>query len=398
MSQDNIQATKEVTFLAKESTFATLPSMKPLIIEAGSWEGEQNKDPLEDLDASARLLDTLDMVDGVFVGTAKLKTKVKPYASQITSTAPVTQPAAMDALECVLGGMQVGAGSAISTGTTSQVTVASDTGFEIGQVVGISGSSDVQLAVVATKPGANVVTFWPNVGVAVTSGTLLNGYNAFVTEDNEKSFSVQHAYVDNSAAQQEYRGCHGKVKLSTSINEIVMAEYDVEAAEGQDGALSISTAVQTNPLASGFVCTAVVLIQPVGTTTRVHYCVEESEIEYDPGMVFTPCHGATEGKGGVMRVEGRGKAKWMLTIRFDSDEDTAWSARTARRILYSVPKGSGTSKRHVFAYAPAAVLARKPQRINSGGRILMKLEFNLKIDNTVAANTIAGSPLIVGSL
>lgn len=400
MAQDNVQTFKEVTLLAKETTFGVLPTMKPLIIEADSWEGEQNRTPLEDMDSSARGLDTLDFVDGVFEGTGKLKAKLKPYASQITSTAPVTQPALFDALECVFGGMQVGAGSAISTGTTSQVTVASDAGFEVGQVVGISGSSDVQIAVVESKPGANVVTFWPNVGVAVTSGTLVNGYNAFVTEDNEKSLSIQHAFVDNSSAQEELRGCHGKAKIVTNINELVMCELDFTAAEGQEGALSVSTSVQTNPLAAGghAVKNAVVLIQAVGTTTRTHYCVEESSIEFDPGMDFIPCHGTTEGKGGVMRVKGRGLAKWNMTIRFDSDEDTAWTARTTRRVLYSVPKGSGTSKRHVFAYAPYAVLARAPKRKKSGGRLLLELEFILKINNASAANSIAGSPLIVGAL
>lgn len=141
MTQTKIQTEKEVTFAAKESTFATLPTMKPLIIEAGSWDGEQGKAPLEDMDSSPLLLDEQLKIDGLFEGAAKFKAKLKPYASQITSTAPVTQPAVFDLLECTLGGMQVGAGSAISAGTTSQVTVAADTGFEVGQVVGISGSS-----------------------------------------------------------------------------------------------------------------------------------------------------------------------------------------------------------------------------------------------------------------
>lgn len=141
MTQTNVQTAKEVCFAAKESTFGVLPTMKPLIIEADSWEGEQNRTPLEDMDASPLLLDEQLRVDGIFEGAAKFKTKLKPYASQITSTAPATQPALFDLLECAMGGMQVGAGSAITAGTTSQVTVSSDTGFAVGQVVGISGSS-----------------------------------------------------------------------------------------------------------------------------------------------------------------------------------------------------------------------------------------------------------------
>lgn len=399
MAQDNIQTFKEVTLLAKESTFATLPTMtgKELIIEADSWDGDQGRTPLEDLDASARGLDAQDMVDGVFEGAAKFKAKLKPYSTQITGSAPATQPGLFDLLECVLGGMQVGAGSNISAGTTSQVTTASDAGFAIGQVVGIQGNSDVQIAVVETKPGASVVTFWPNLGSAVTTGVLLNGHNAFVTEDNEKSFSVQHAYPDNAAAQQEYRGCHGKVKLTTNINELVMLDVDVTPAEGQEGSLSLSTAVQTNPLAAGghAVKNAIVYIQPAATTTRTGYCVEDVSLELDPGMEFYPCHGNTEGKGGVMRVKGRGLAMLKLAIRFDSDKDTEWSARTAQRILYSVPKGTGTAKRHVGFYIPEAVLAKKPKRVKRGGRALMELEYMVKIDSSQSANSIAGSPVVI---
>lgn len=399
MAQDNIATAKNYTLLAKESTFATLPTMKDLIIESDSWDASQGRTVIEDLDGSVRGLDTKNNIEGVFEGSGKFKAKLKPSSSQITAAAPTT-PALYEYLECVMGGLQVGSGSAISAGTTSQVTVSSDAGFAIGQVVGISGSSDVQIAVVETKPGANVVTYWPNVGTAVTTGTLVNSFCAFVTEDNEKTFSVQHAYPDNSAAQQEFRGCHGKFKLNTELNTVVTLDGEFTAAEGSEGALSISPAVQTNPLASGGhpVRAAIVYIQTAATTTRVHYCVEKSSIEFDPGMTFTECHGSTEGKGGVMRNKLRYLAKWMLTIRFDSDEDTAWSAGTARRVLYSVPKGSGTTKRHVFAYAPKAVLAKKPVRKVEGGRLLMDLEFLLEIDTSAAANSLAGTCLALGSL
>jgi len=173
MAQVNIQTAKQVAFAAKESTFGTLPTMKDLIIESDSHDGDIGKEPLNDEDASARLLDQKNFVDGLFAGSAKFKTKIRPFATQITGAAPGTQPAAMDLMEVVMGGMQVGAGSAISAGTTSQVTVASEAGFAIGQVFGISGSADNQLAVVETKPGAGVMTFWPSLGGAVSSEHLL---------------------------------------------------------------------------------------------------------------------------------------------------------------------------------------------------------------------------------
>lgn len=400
MTQTNVITAKEVAFLAKESTFATLPTMKPLVIEADSHEGDQTRTAIEDMDSSPLLLDEQLRVDGVFEGTAKFKAKLKPFGTQITTTAPVTQPALFDLIECVLGGMQVGAGSAISTGTTSQVTVTSDTGFAIGQVVGISGSGDVQLAVVETKPGSNVVTFWPNVGTAVTSGTLVNSYHGYVTDSDVKTFSYQHAYPDYSSEQQEYRGCIGKLSAEFSPNGLVMLSADVTAAAGQQGALGLSTSVQSNPLATGghAVKDAILYVQTAATTTRVNYCVESFSVEYDPALEFTPCLTGTENKDGVVRTKGRGVTKLMLTVKADNAEMTAWSARTVRRVLFGVPRGSGTTKRWVYVYMPKAVLVRAPKQKKEGGRLLYELEFHAQIDNTAAANSVAGTQLAIGAL
>jgi hypothetical protein len=44
------------------------------------------------------------------------------------------------------------------------------------------------------------------------------------------------------------------------------------------------------------------------------------------------------------------------------------------------------------------VLNRKPTREKSGGRYIMKLTFDLQIDNTATADTIAGSPFVTFAL
>lgn len=397
MTQTNIATARDITLAAKESTFGVLPTMKPLIIEADSYEGEQNKAPLDDLDSSPQLLDERNKVDGLFEGSAKFKAKLKPFATQGTSTPPVTQPALVDVLECILGGVAIGAGSAISAGTTSSVTVASAAGFTAGQLIGISGSSDCQIAVVESI-STNDLNIWPALGTAVTSGNAVNGYNCFVTGSNTKSFSLQHAYPDSSSEQQEFRGCMGKVKFNTELGALVSADFEAMPATGQQGSLSVSTAVQTNPLSTGghAVKNAILYIQTSATTTRTNYCAESFSLEYDPGIVFTPCITGTEGKDGVFRTSGRGTVKLMLKIKADAAEITTWAARTARRVLFSVPTGSGTSKRHVAFYMPKAVLARSPKQSKEGGRLLYELEFVGQIDNSQSENSLLASPLIVG--
>ncbi len=401
MTQTKIQTAKEVLFAAKEGTFGALPgTMKPLIIEADSYEGDQSKDALEDLDSSARLMDEQVRVDGFFNGSAKFKAKLKPFATQIISSVPTDQPALMDILECSLGGMHCGVGGTISAGTASQVTLSSVTGMRVGEVFGISGGGDNQLAVVETLPGSGVVTFWPSVGTAVTTGNAVKGYNAFSSETATSTFSLQHAYPDSADEQEEFRGCYAKVKLNSAPNSIVTLDIDVMPATGQRGALGLSTSVQTNPLVSGGVVfnNAVLYVQTAATTTRTNYCVEEFGFEFDPQIEFTPCGSAVDGKDGVMRVKGRGLAKLMLKIRADSDEFTAWTARTVRRVLLGLPRGSGTTKRWVYVYMPRAVLARAPKPTKSGGRLLYELEFHSQINNAAAADSIGGASVVLGAL
>jgi hypothetical protein len=400
MTQANVRTFAEVAFLAKETTFGILPTMKPLIIESDSFEDEQTHTALEDMDSSPLGLDTKDVIDGVFEGSGKFVAKLKPHATQITASAPLVQPALFDFLECVLGGMHVGDGSAITDGTTSSVTVSSDTGFQVGQVFGIAGNNDVQVAVVTDKPGGGVLTFWPSLSAPVTSGTAVNGYNAFFTGTNTKSFSLQHARVDHPNAQREHRGCMGKAKIVTNLNEVVRVEAEFTSASGRDGALGISTAVQTNPLAAGghAIKNAIVYLQPETTTTRNHYCVESFSMEMDPALEFVPCHGAPNGKNGVMRVKGRGLVKIMLEVRFDPSKDTEFENRDGVRLLYSVPKGAGLAKRHVGVYAPKVKLARKPKQKKQGGRLLYELEYVAQIDTTAAEDTVKGAPVVVFAL
>lgn len=403
MTQAKIATAKDVCFFAKESTFGVLPgSMKPLIIEADSHEGSMTRTALDDMDSSPLLMDARSKVDGLFEvqDAPKFSSKLKPFATQIISSVPVTQPALFDALECSLGGMHCGTGGTISAGTTTSVTVSSVSGFRVGEVVGISGAGDVQLAVCESFPGGGVVNIWPSLGSAVTSGNVVKGYNAYTTDTNTLTASYQHAYPDDAGEQQEFRGCIVKTKLTSDLNSLAMLAFELMPAAGQQGALSLSTAVQSNPLVTGgfAIRNALLYVQTSATTTRVNYCVESFSLEYDPGIEFTPCLTGTEGKDGVMRTKGRELAKLMLKIKADTDEITAWSARTVRRVLFAIPSGSGTTKRWIYVYLPRAVLARQPKQVKEGGRLLYELEFQPQIDSTAAAGSLAGASLVIGAL
>ena len=382
------------SLFAQESTFETLPTMEPLIIESGTFDPTFEPEMLEDMDGSARLMDEQNPIESLFKGGAKFGVKFRPHSAQITAAAPGgTTPGHLQLLEMIMGGMKVGAGSTITAGTTSSVTVTSAAGFTIGQVFGISGNGTVVPAVI-TNIAVNVISFWPALPVAVTTGTALNGYFPFATETNGKSGSFQHSWNDVNE-QYEFRGCIGKFGMKTELGKLMMLDIELIASSGQRGALGLTPAVQTQTMGLGgfAIKSAVCLLQAPATTTRTNVDFEDIAFEYDPGVEHLPSHAGTNGRRGVQRMKGRSPAKIKITVPYANAWITAYRARTEMRLLYAVPSGSGTAQRFGGAYCPKVIIAAEPVPKNRGGERVLELSLLTKIDNTAAADSIAGAPI-----
>jgi hypothetical protein len=386
---------QNVAWFGIEPSFETLATLQPLIIEAGSFQPDFSPEMLKDNDGSARLYDAQTPIEGLSKGGAKFQTKMRPHAAQITAAAPVApHPAQIQLLEMVMGGLQVGAGSALSTGTTSSVTVTSAAGFAIGQVFGIKSASDVHVALITNIVG-NVITFWPELPVAVTAGTALNAYCAFATEHNEKTGSFQSAFANDANAQYAFSGCIGKVGLKTDLGQVMMLDFDLMASKTERGALGLSAAVQTQAMGAGglAVKNALCILQPAATVTRTGRDFIEIASEFDPMTKHLDSHRGENGRRGAARLGGREATKVKITLPYDASLDTAWRAGTEYRLLYAVPQGTGAAKRFCGIAMPKLVILEAPKDTNRGGERVHELTLGAKIDRTAAADSIAGAPV-----
>lgn len=393
----NPHTAQAVIWFGLEDTFETAPSAPapdPLIIESGSFAPDFSPEMLKNEDGSARQMDEKKPIEAMFKGGAKFATKSRPHAAQITAAAPSgTVPAQLQLLKMIFGGMKVGAGSAITAGTANSVTLTSAAGFEIGQPIGLAGNGTMHVAIV-TGIAANVVSFYPSLGTPVTSGTAINGYTFFLTENNTLSGTFRGAYVDDANAQYEFRGCIGKAGFKQELGKLMMLEFELEASAGDRGALGFSTAVQSQTMADGGVAAfnAMCLLQPTATTTRNNIDFEEWGLDLDPTREHLPSHAGRNGRRGAWRKGMRSPVTKKITVPWDISYDTAWRTGAEQQFLYVAYVGSGTTRRAVGMHAPRVVIDKAPVDKDQGGRRVMELSLITLIDPSAAVDSLAGSP------
>lgn len=396
-NQANLRTSEQVLWLGDEgSSFETVPTMEQLIFEMGSVVPAFDPEQLQDNDSSTLGFDQQNLIQGLFKGGCKFSLKARTHAAQITAAAPAgAVPAHIQAIRAALGGMKVGAGSAITAGTANTITVTSAAGFEVGQVFGISGNGNVVPAVVESI-ASNDITFYPSLVTPVTSGFAVNGYNLFATEDNERTVTIREARK-LAAAQHEFRGCiASSIAFKTELGKLAMIDLDFTASSGQRGALGLSFAKHTQAMAAGghAIKNAIMIMQPTATTTRVNVPHETVEFSFGTDIEHLPNHSGENGRLGGMRKPTRGSPKFKGRVRFDSSLDADHLAQTEFRVLYAIPVGTGTGKRLVGWYMPKMIMSRAPQETQEGGRVVHDVEGIAKIVNTAAANSLAGAPIV----
>lgn len=393
----NPHTAQAVTWFGIESLFETAPSApppEPLIIEAGSWAPDFDPEMLKNEDGSARQMDQKKPIEGMSKGGAKFSLKSRPHAAQITAAAPAGNvPAQLQLLQLIFGGMKVGAGSTITAGTANSVTLTSAAGFEIGQPIGIAGNGTMQVAIV-TGIAANVVSFYPSLSTPVTTGTAINGYTFFATENNDLTGTFRGAFVDDANAQYENRGCTAKASFKQELGKLMMLDIELIASATDRGALGFSSAVQTQTMADGGVSAfnALCLLQPTATTTRNSIDFEDWGLDFDPTREHLPSHAGRNGRRGAWRKGMRSPATFKITVPWDISYDTAWRSGAEQQFLYVAYAGSGTTRRAVGMHAPKVVIEKAPVDKDQGGRRVMELSLITLIDTSAAVDSLAGAP------
>jgi hypothetical protein len=351
MTRKVINTNQAQTTVGVETTFGTAATTLKRIYPKEGISLEINQIEVEDLSESIYLFDQKDTVSGYKSGGAKLGMYLAPLSAQIgvASTPAYTDSGDSIVLKTVYGGYSAHGSANITGGTISTVIVDDPTKFEVGQWVLVPYSSKLYPAKV-TAINANTLSIYPDLPGAPSNATVcVNMENFYPTENNTSTFTLEHAKAEDTSIQYRLLGCIANGNVKISKNENLMFEAEVKAADWQQGSLSIPITEGTNSrTAPMFANDAMVLFQPVATTTRTNYTLLSMDLKTEFSNIFLEEFGGVQGKTGPVRNGKRGIVELSIKLAMDPDQYTYFDTKTPMFFAYAASKGSGLSRRFVI--------------------------------------------------
>lgn len=400
MTQLKILSETAATFVGLESSFAsTAGTMHRAFPVKGTVDIALEQAEVENEDESVYLYDVKDPVRGIKDGSVKAEFYLKPFASQLSSSATPTNNYLQQILKGVFGGHQVNSGSLVSTGSSStSVVVDHPTRFAIGQWALFSTTNGLEPARI-TNISSNTLTLAPALSSTPASASaVINMDNFYPTEANTNSLTVQHAKAGDSSLQYLLNGCIGGLELKLERNQLASIAVDLKAATWSTGSLGYSTAVGTEVLASPMVVKdAIVLVQASTDTTRTSYPLKSLSSKFSFENNFLEELGGTEGKTGAMRTGTRNFVEATLKFKVDTAAEGYWSNQTKLQIVAMIPVGSSTSKRWLVLDIPTSVPVGRPKLSNDGGVYYIELMVRGKLStvNSSSSTELSRAPAVL---
>lgn len=402
MSQSDIRTRDAATFVGLESTFGVTPTVARMFPVAGMTI-EHSTAEVENETETVNLYDYQDPVLGMQDASAKFDHYIAPYSAQYTSAqAPVTHSLGV-LLKAGFGGHQANTGSLVSgsASTTGSVNLPSGHGlrFAQGQLAGIQTTAGIEVRQVISIVG-DALSVFPALSAAPTTGSaVVNMDNFYPTETNAQSLHLQHAKAASSAHQWALSGCFVEsMELSLTRNDLVKGTFNCKAAAFSTGSLGLSTAVVSNPSAAPLVLKdAKCLLQPVSTTTALHYPLKAHSVKLNFGLQHVEESGGIEGKTSVARSGQRMFAEVTLKFRADPDSRAYWRNRTKMLVAIDDPYGAGATQRHVTVWMPSAIIVGEPKVVDNGNLLDVEITLRCKINQIISSPStdLARAPFIL---
>jgi hypothetical protein len=410
MSQVFIRPNEAATLVGTESTFATTPTMTRATPIAGSVELDPTQAEIANEDQRVHLYDRLSPVLGMKDASAKLGYYARPDSVQSTAAASPAANALDVLLASAWGGVGVAAGSTVQASSTAS-SVILDAGhgsrFPVGSIALVEVGGTLEPAYVSGV-ATDTLTPWPSLSAApnTSSGLAVNTHLHFPEPASTGTITLQHALAGDANHQWTLNGCHSDFELKVDRNGLIRFDFALKAATWTGPSdQSITTAAGNDGLGAPFaVKDAVCYFQPAATVTRTAVKVRSISAKFTAGKEFLPELGGTEGKGGVMRVGSREFAE--VTLRMLGSDVTydgvnsapgaaAWTGRTAMRLLFAVPQGSGLTRRWFVFCLPKCVIVGKPKTLVDGGAVVTDVTVQAQIDSSLSTDR-ARAPAVIG--
>lgn len=403
MTQRNVISRERATTIGEETTFGSVPST--FTADASFPTGMTRLFPLGDdlivgdlaeemlpvMDEKVRRMDAQQPVHGLKlatkVGGLKCLLKATPATGQLTDAAVFGLNTSLTPrlmLRHGFGTEYAAIGTTISGAgsSTTVLDVTDGTVIKKGTFIAVqTGAALMEWAEVtnvnlATSPDS--VTVSPALSAAPGAGDIVrNLYNYAPAESNQRSLCIQQKFVGGTGQETShtFNGCYGDVAFDLpepgKLPSLTLGMTATNYTLGD----TLTTGVGTDEMGSAahwapeiYVGVAINRITPIineGVTIAFADAVE---------MVRDPS--ATQTVNSIVRTGGNPSAvKIGMKLRFDSDQDTAFSADTSYKCVVVQQIGTGLTASFWIWGASNMKLVAQPKRVNIGSRLHMDLAF-----------------------
>lgn len=416
MSQQSIRNKEAATYVASETTFATLPAVmyRAFPIE-GSVGIELEQKELDNMDQRTTLYSYLAPVFGLKDGKIKADFYAKAPNTQLVAAQAPTAHYMGEIFDAAWGYTFANSGSnrdGASSTTSILITPGTADNFELGSWIGVEVAGVIEATkVIAVVIASDTLTVWPPLSAGPSSGArIINGYNYAPKQNHTGSLHLQHAVAGDSNATTQWATSGSAVNLNLEVKRNELAKVSVEGMVGSwlgPQALGFVTSSASDPFTAPFaVRDALVYFQPAGSASpATSYCLQEFSIKTNGKMEHIECLGATEGKTAAFRKGQRMFAEATLKFRYDNDMDaTYWTNKTLMQAVVILPKGSGVTKRFTVIDMPNAYIVGKPKLSDENGMLYMSVTLHATADTNIVsgggatATELTNAPLRVAFL
>lgn len=395
MAQVNNRKKDAATYSGVEGTYGTGATTARLSIVSDSWEANLDQPPVAVDAESSELYDHQSPIFGLQTGEAKFDLYVRPPETAPMTTGTMTAPAQLSLMHAWLGGLSPAAGGntgavlAASAGTATAIEVVSAANLAAGQWILVQTANGLEPGRISTI-ASTTVNLNPGLSTTPTNnGVVASMANLYPTPgvDSCSSVTLEHTTL-LTTNQQRLLGCIGDFEWRFAQNEPLKCGVTARAAKWERGSLSLATSVgsDTAGLPFALVDGAKFLLQGVATATATHVPIEEITMKMATGLAHTPdIGGAVNGTAGITRVGERMAAEWVVTMRTDEAQMTAWAAQTYLQAVLMVPRGTGVTRQYALWSLPRATIEGKPKRVYSGdGRERYAITLRSQIDTSLS--------------
>ncbi len=410
MAQTNVIAREHRTLIGMETTFGTTPagSYPEVMTEIVPLHDALHVDALavemlDVNDARVRRNDATQPVQGLNMGS---KVSMTCYAKAVATTNILTAAGTVGSLSQCIPFLHCFGVEHAEIGTTVS-TAASETEFDATSVATLKKGTWITVTISGTPEpckitniSTNTVTVTPALSATPANGAIIRNLRTYApAEAHTSSMTCQFAFAGDSTTQYTANGVCASMKISTEFGKLLTYALDAQAATFTGpSAQAIATTSVTDDMSAPFVwkgATVLLAAAPARATTLV--C---EKIELDMPNQWQPVRdpGGVETINSMVNVAGRPRAATLkIRLRFDADQETAFTAETGYSFYAWVPYGSGTTTRFFLLDMSNVKLVAKPKAVSDKDLVFMDLEFGALTDDTVtlAAETGTEKDLIL---